>query len=81
LLELLKKTGQLSAATAHKSIYQVNAYIMYKILCTPELHYPLTVSNIPNKELKSMQKNLLKTFKRKTKFRSNLTDSIMFGPR
>jgi hypothetical protein len=28
-----------------------------------------------------MLKNLLKTFNRKMKFRSNLTDSIMFGPR
>jgi hypothetical protein len=27
-----------------------------------------------------MQKNLLKTFKRKMKFRSNLPDATMFGP-
>jgi hypothetical protein len=81
LLELLKKAPQFSAAAAHKSLDRVYAYIMYKILCTPVIHYPLPVSKIPNKELKSMQKNLLKTFKRKMKFRSNLTDSIVFGPR
>jgi hypothetical protein len=54
---------------------------MYRIFCTPALHYPLPVSNITKRELKSMQKNLLNTFKLKMKFRSNLADSIMFGPR
>jgi hypothetical protein len=54
---------------------------MYKLLCTPSLHYTLPVSNIPSKALKSMQTKLLKTFKRKMKFLSNMTNSIMFGPR
>jgi hypothetical protein len=81
LLELLKKERQFSSTAAHKSLDQVGAYIVYEMLCTPALHCLLPVSNIPNKELKSMQKHLLKTFKRKMKFRNNLMDSIMFGPR
>jgi hypothetical protein len=63
LLELVKKARQFSAAAAHKSLDRVDSYIVYKILCTPALHYPLPVSNIPSKELKYMQMNLLKTFK------------------
>jgi hypothetical protein len=76
-----EKVRQFSAAATHKSLDRVDAHTMCKIFFTPVLHYPLSVSNIPNKELKSMQKNLLKTFKRRMKFRSNLTDSIMLGTR
>jgi hypothetical protein len=54
---------------------------MYRMLCTPALQYTLPVGNIPSEALKSMQTNLLKTFTQKMKFRSNLTNSIMFGPR
>jgi hypothetical protein len=54
LLELLKKARQFSVAAAHNSLDLFDAYIMYKIFCMPALHYPLPVSNIPNKELKSM---------------------------
>jgi hypothetical protein len=68
-MDLLKQGRQFSAAAVHKSIDQVNDNIMYKILCTPEIHYPLPVSNIPSKALKSMQTNLLKKLKRKMKFR------------
>jgi hypothetical protein len=81
MLELLKQARQFSAAAAHKSLDRVDAHIMYKIFCTPALHYPLPVSNIPSKALKSMQTKLLKLFKQKMKFHSNLKDSIMFGPR
>jgi hypothetical protein len=81
LIELLKQSQQFSAAAAHKSLDRADAYIMYKIFCAPALHYPLPVRNIPSKALKSMQTNLLKELKWKMKFRSNLTNSIMFGPR
>jgi hypothetical protein len=54
---------------------------MYNVLCTSALHYQLPLSNITSKDLKSVQTNLLKTFKQKMKFLSNLADSIMFGPR
>jgi hypothetical protein len=61
LIELMKQARQFSAAAAHKSLDRVDAYIMYKIFCTPALHYSLPASNIPSKALKSMQTNLLKT--------------------
>jgi hypothetical protein len=63
LLELLKQARKFSAAAAHKSLDRVDAYIMYKIFCTPSLHYPLPISNITSKALTYMQTNLLKTFK------------------
>jgi hypothetical protein len=62
LLQLMKQARQFSAAAAHNSLDQVDAYIMYQIFCTPALHYPLRVCNIPSKALKSMQPNLLKMF-------------------